>query len=140
MTALSDAVIALLADYLTDLGGRVFVSLIPLDVSMPAAVVDVQSSDDPTLGAGADQAGIERCTVSVRLTDEDTGEAGIGSLAVATQDALTGRDSAAPELEVDGWTVLDAGASTVRTYVTDEEDKRFLHALVSVEVVMERAP
>ena len=60
---------------------------------MPAATVDVSSTDDPVLGAGADAAGIERCEVSTFAyhergrTNEDTG---IGSLAVS--DALSGLD------------------------------------------------
>ena len=136
MTALADAVIKLLVASLTDLGGRVYVSLIPPDESLPAAVVDVSSADDPVLGV----AGIERCEVSVRITNEDTGEAtGIGSLAVDAMEALTGRDSSAAALEVEGWTVLDAGAGTVRTFATHEEGRRYIHAAITVDITMERS-
>ena len=115
MTALADAVIALLVASLTDLGGRVYVSLIPQDESLPAAVVDVSSADDAVLAGG----GIERCEVNVRITNEDTNEdTGIGSLAVSAMEVLTGRDSSAAALAIPGWTVLDAGAGTVRTYAT----------------------
>ena len=140
MTILSDAVITLLVASLTDLGGRVYVSLIPPDASLPAAVVDVSSADDPVLGGGEDAAGIERATVSVRLTTEDAGEAtGIGTLSVSAMEVLTGRDSSAAALEVEGWTVLDAGAGTVRTFATHEEGRRYVHAAITVEVVMERS-
>ena len=140
MTALADAVIKLLVASLTDLGGRVYVSLIPPDESLPAAVVDVSSADDPVLGGGEDAAGIERCEVSVRITNEDTNEdTGIGSLAVSAMEVLTGRDSSAAALAIPGWTVLDAGASTVRTYATHEEGRRYVHAAITVEVVMERS-
>lgn len=138
MTVLSDAIIALLGDYLTALGGRIHVSLIPPDESMPAAVVDVTSDHDATLGGGADQAGIERATVSLRITTEDTGEAtGIGTLAVNALEILTGRDSTAAALEVEGYEVLDVGAGTVRTFATHEAGRRYIHALITVEVTME---
>ena len=141
MNVLSDAVIKLLVASLTDLGGRVFVSLIPPDEAMPAATVDVSSADDPVLGGGEDAAGIERAVVAVRLTDEDTaGEStGIGSLAVNALEVLTGRDSSAAALAIPGWTVLDAGASTVRTFATSEQGRRYVHAAITVEVVMERS-
>ena len=133
MTALADAVIALLVASLTDLGGRVYVSLIPQAESLPAAVVDVTTEDDG--------GGIERGSVSVRLTDEDAaGEAtGIGSLSIATLETLIGRNSRAPALEVEGYEVLDVGAGTVRTYATHEEGRRYVHAAISVEIVMERS-
>ena len=140
MTALSDAVIKLLVASLPGVGGRVFVSLIPPDEAMPAAVVDVSSADDPVLGGGEDAAGIERCEVNVRITNEDTNEdTGIGSLAVSAMEVLTGRDSSAAALEVEGWTVLNAGAGTVRTFATHEEGRRYVHAAITVEVVMERS-
>ena len=137
MTALADAVIKLLVASLTDLGGRVYVSLIPQAESLPAAVVDVSSADDAVLAGG----GIERCEVSVRITDEDAaGEAtGIGSLAVSAMEVLTGRDSSAAALAIPGWTVLDAGAGTVRTYATHEEGRRYIHAAISVDITMERS-
>ena len=133
MTVLSDAVIALLVAELDLLGGRVFVSLIPADESMPAAVVDVTSDHDATLGAG-----IERGEVAVRLTDEDAGEpTGIGTLAINALEVLTGRDSSAAALSVEGYEVLDVGAGTVRTFVTHEEGRRYIHALITIAVVME---
>ena len=152
MTALSDAVIALLSEYaegddspIADLKERIFIGLIPTGSELPACIVDVRSDHDPV--AGLDE-GIERAVVSIRVTDEDK-DSDTADLATAVEDAFTGRAPVAPDdpvppllqdqASLDGWTILDVGRAGSRTYATLEEGQRWVHSLVELEITLERA-
>ena len=112
MTALSlsDAVIKLLVASLTDLGGRVYVSLIPQDASLPAAVVDVSS--DMTLCWAMD--GRRYRTRLGFRSPYGRGRGGRGhryrlTRCLATLETLTGRNSSAAALEVEGYDRVGCG-------------------------------
>ena len=153
MGALTDAVIALLKAHLTDLEGRVFVSIVPPDEVVPAAAVDVTANHDPVLGSGEAARGIEYASVVVRITTEDVADVddddddndsttGIGTLAIDCMDALTGSapGGTAPPLVVPGYVVLDAVPSQAKTYATHERGKRYAHAQVIADITLEKNP
>ena len=83
--------------------------------TFPAAVVDSESRHDGQLGLDV---GLERAGVTVRcmteeLADDDDAAADLAALTATVEDALTGRTG--PELELDGYEILDVARATSRS-------------------------
>ena len=139
MQALNLAVVTHLRTNVAALDGRVHSGVIPVGESFPAAVVDSESRHDGQLGLDV---GLERAGVTVRcmteeLADDDDASADLAALTATVEDALTGRTG--PELELDGYEILDVARATSRSYAQSEEGRRVLHAATEFEVTLERS-
>ena len=140
MQALNTAVVEFLRSNIPSLDGRVYPGVIPTGEGHPSAVVDTASQHDPTAGLDV---GVENAVVTIRCQDEDSGDGNdvatnLAELSGAVEDSLTGRDSSAPELEVEGYEILDVSRANSLSYADEREGRRMLYSVVEMAVTLER--
>ena len=136
--SLNTAVVEFLRTNIPDLDGRVHSGITPEGESFPSAVVDVASQHDAHLGLDV---GLERAGITVRcqteeLADDDDASADLADLTATVSDALVGRSG--PELELDGYEILDVARAGSRSYAESVEGRRVLYEAAEFDVTLER--
>ena len=133
MQLLNTAVVAFLRSRVPDLEGRVHSGITPEGSQFPSAVIDVASE-------GLD-VGIERATITARCqteegADDDDAAADLADLTATVSDALVGRSG--PELELDGYEILDLSGAGSRSYAESVEGRRILYEAAEFDVTLQR--